>query len=66
MTISTRCRFTSTMFLKPKRGVNGGGEGRGRRWQGERDFNNPQHSLYNKMVIFLGVICIGRSNSFVN
>ena len=29
MTISTRCRFTSTMFLKPKRGVNGAGRGEG-------------------------------------
>ena len=44
--------------------MEGGGERE--EMEGERDFNHPQHSLYNKMVIFLGVICIGKSNSFVN
>ena len=56
MTRGMRCRVRSTIFLKSKRGE------RDSRVKG--DWNNAQHSLSNNTVIFLGLICIGKSNSF--
>ena len=56
MTRGMRYRVRSTIFLKSKRGE------RDSRVKG--DLNNAQHSLSNNTVIFLGLICIGKSNSF--
>ena len=43
-----------------------GGEGRGGDSRAKGDLNIPQHSLTKNTVIFLGLTCVGKSNSFIS